>query len=285
MKRLLLLLLILLSVNAFAQRKKSRTKKRTRHTVRHRIREANQEEAVPEEEKATYPFFAVDSITKKMVLTDPPNAEDRPLVLINDAEYNCSLKDIKRENIVDIWVIKRKGAMMMYGKKANAGALIVKTKQALPADLPSTLLPLPKIPIAQKSFVLNEELSYGKLSDIDTSTILKIDTLIQPRFAGSKDIDTTINVTTKWYGTKLYQWKFGTFSKAYKSYIRSLRGKDTKVVYILADGTELTGENKQQLFDQATKADIKTVTFTGPQGTRKNRKPATVSIEINQPAN
>jgi hypothetical protein len=295
MKKLLLILLMLLSVCAFAQRKKHATKKKAKSTAkhskkrssRHRLSggEARVEEPVEEEERAAYPFFKVDSATKKLVLTDPPQEQDRPLVLINDEVYNGRLVDIKRDNILDIAVVKRKGAVMMYGKRAAGGALIIKTKQLLPADLPNHLLPLPKQQPNQKAFVLNEEATYGKVSDIDPETILKIDTLIQPKFVGAKENDTTVNVTTKKYGTKLYQWKFGTLSKAYKSYIRSRRGKDLAVTYIMPDGNELTGEDKLQLFELASKADIKAVTFTGPGGTRKNRKPATVTIELNQPAN
>jgi hypothetical protein len=295
MKKLLLILLMLLSVCAFAQRKKHATKKKAKSTAkhskkrssRHRLSggEARVEEPVEEEERAVYPFFKVDSATKKLVLTDPPQEQDRPLVLINDEVYNGRLVDIKRDNILDIAVVKRKGAVMMYGKRAAGGALIIKTKQPLPADLPNHLLPLPKQQPNQKAFVLNEEATYGKVSDIDPETILKIDTLIQPKFVGAKENDTTVNVTTKKYGTKLYQWKFGTLSKAYKSYIRSLRGKDLAVTYIMPDGNELTGEDKLQLFELASKGDIKAVTFTGPGGTRKNRKPATVTIELNQPAN
>lgn len=296
MKKLLLILLMLLTVGAFAQtRKKHATKKKAKSTAkhskkrssRHRLSggEARVEEPVEEEERATYPFFRVDSVTKKLVLTDPPEEHDRPFVLVNDNVYNGRLQDLKPQSILDISVIKSKGAKMMYGQKAAAGALIIKTKQALPADLPGTLLPLPKQQPNQKAFVLNEEVTYGKVSDIDPETILKIDTLIQPKFVGAAQNDTTVNVTTKKYGTKLYQWKFGTLSKAYKSYIRSRRGKDLAVTYIMPDGNELTGEDKLQLFELASKADIKTVTFTGPRGTRKNRKPATVTIELNQPAN
>ncbi|MES2266538.1 MAG: hypothetical protein V4520_07245 [Bacteroidota bacterium] len=295
MKKLLLILLMLLSVCAFAQRKKHATKKKARTTTKHTKKrssrhrssrgEARVEEPVEEEERAAYPFFSVDSVTKKLVLKDPPEERDRPFVMVNDNVYNGRLQDLKPESILDISVIKPKGAKMMYGQKAAAGALIVKTKQALPADLPGTLLPLPKQQGIQKGFVLNEEVTVGKVSDIDPETILKIDTLIQPKFAGSKDNDTTINVTTKRYGTKLYQWKFGTLSKAYKAYIRSRRGKDLAVTYVMPDGTELTGEDKLQLWELASKADIKAATFTGPTGTRKNRKPATLSIELNQPAN
>ncbi|MGY4539669.1 hypothetical protein ACVW0P_004105 [Mucilaginibacter sp. UYNi724] len=295
MKKLLLIMLMLVTVGTFAQRKKHATKKKakqsTRHTKkrssRHRSSgsEARVEEVVEEEERVAYPFFSVDSVTKKLVLKDPPEERDRPFVMVNDNIYNGRLQDLKPESILDISVIKPKGAKMMYGQKAAAGALIVKTKQALPADLPGTLLPLPKQQVIQKGFVLNEEVSYSKLSDIDTATILKMDTLIQPKFAGSKDNDTTLNVTTKKYGTKLYQWKFGTLSKAYKLYIRSRRGNDANVVYLLPNGIELTGANKLDLFEQATKADIKGATFTGPRGTRKNRQPATLVIELNQAAN
>jgi hypothetical protein len=295
MKKLLLILLMLLTVGAFAQtRKKHATKKKAKSTAkhskkrssRHRLREEGRvEEPVEEEERATYPFFRVDSITKKLVLTDPPEEHDRPFVLVNDNVYNGRLQDLKPQSILDISVIKSKGAKMMYGQKAAAGALIIKTKQALPADLPGTLLPLPKQQPNQKAFILNEEATYGKVSDIDPATILKIDTLIQPKFVGATQNDTTVNVTTKKYGTKLYQWKFGTLSKAYKAYIRSRKGKDLAVTYIMPDGNELTGEDKLQLFELASKADIKAVSFTGPGGTRKNRKPATVTIELNQSAN
>ncbi|MES2060881.1 MAG: hypothetical protein V4456_03120 [Bacteroidota bacterium] len=294
MKKLLLILLMLLTVGAFAQtRKKHATKKKAKSTAkhskkrssRHRLSgEARVEEEV-EEDRSTYPFLVLDSATKKLVLKDPADEKDRPLVLINDAIYTGSLEDIKPATILDLSVIKKKGAKMIYGQKAAAGALIIKTKQPLPADLPSTLLPLPKQHGSQKPIILNEEVTYGKLEDIDPKTILKIDTLIQPKFAGAKDNDTTVNVTTKKYGTKLYQWKFGTLSKAYKTYIRSRKGKDLAVTYIMPDGNELTGEDKLQLFELASKADIKAVSFTGPGGTRKNRKPATVTIELNQPTN
>lgn len=296
MRRLLLILLMFLSVSVFAQRKKHSTKKKagtsaksTKHSrkrLKHRSteEEARVEEPV-EEEHVAYAFFTVDSVTKKLVLKDPADEHDRPFVLVNDNEYHGRLQDLKPEDILDISVIKPKGAKMMYGQKAAAGALIVKTKQALPADLPGTLLPLPKIQPNQKAFVLNEEVTYGQVSDIDPETILKIDTLIQPKFAGATQNDTTVNVTTKKYGTKLYQWKFGTLSKAYKSYIRSRRGKDLAVTYVMPDGTELTGEDKLQLWELASKADIKAATFTGPSGTRNNRKPATLIIELNQPAN
>jgi hypothetical protein len=298
MKKLLLILLMLLTVGAFAQtRKKHAAKKKAKSTAkhskkrssRHRLSgsEARVEEPVEEEEKATYPFFSVDSTTKKLTLKDPVEESDRPFVLVNDNVYNGRLQDLKPENILDISVIKKKGAKMMYGQKAAAGALIIKTKQALPADLPSTLLPLPKQQPNQKAFILNEEPAIGKVSDIDPETILKIDTLIQPKFVGSKDNDTTVNVTTKIYGKKLYQWKFGTLSKAYKAYIKSRRGKDNGVNYVLSDGTTLTGGEEGDLIKllKVYNADPKAASFTGPQGTRKNRKPATLTIELNQPAN
>ena len=294
MRKLLLILLMLLSVSAFAQRKKHASKKKAKHTAKHSARhssrhryseESRVEEPVEEEERVAYPFFSIDSVTKKLVLKDPPEERDRPYVLVNDNVYNGRLQDLKPESIIDISVVKPKAAKMMYGQKAAAGALIVKTKQALPADVPNVLLPLPKTQPNQKAFVLNEEVTYGKVANIDPETILKIDTLIQPKFVGSKDNDTTINVTTKKYGTKLYQWKFGTLSKSYKSYIRSRRGKDLAVTYVMPDGTELTGEDKLQLWELASKANIKSVMFTGPRGTRKNRTPATLIIELNQPAN
>jgi hypothetical protein len=296
MKKLLLILLMLLTVGAFAQRKKHATKKKAKSTTRHSKKrssrhhsegEARMEEAVEEEERVAYPFFSIDSVTKKLVLKDPPEERDRPFVLVNGDEYHGRLQDLKPESILDISVVKPKGAKMMYGQKAAAGALIVKTKQALPANLPSNLLPLPKQQPNQKAFILNEEPTYGKVADIDPTTILKIDTLIQPKFVGSKDNDTTINVTTKVYGKKLYQWKFGTLSKAYKRYIRSRRGNDNGVQYILGDDNVLTGGNEEDLIKLlgVYNLDPKAASFTGPGGTRNNRKPATLSIELNQPAN
>jgi hypothetical protein len=296
MKRLLLLLLMLLSVSAFAQRNKHATKKKAKHTTkrssrhssRHRYTEEGRaEEPVEEEERVAYPFFSIDSVTKKLVLKDPPEERDRPYVLVNDNVYNGRLQDLKPESILDISVVKPKGAKMMYGQKAAAGALIVKTKQALPANLPGNLLPLPKQQPNQKAFILNEEPTYGKVTDVDPATILKIDTLIQPKFVGSKDNDTTINVTTKVYGKKLYQWKFGTLSKAYKRYIRSRRGNDNGVQYILGENNVLTGGNEDDLIKllDVYNLDLKAASFTAPAGTRRNRKPATLTIELNQPAN
>ena len=298
MKKLLLILLMLLTVGAFAQtRKKHATKKKAKSTAkhskkrssRHRLSgsDARVEEPVEEEEKVTYPFFSVDSTTKKLTLKDPFNENDRPFVMVNDNVYNGRLQDLKPENIQDISVIKKKGAKMIYGQKAAAGALIIKTKQALPADLPATLLPLPKQQPNQKAFILNEEPAIGKVSDIDPETILKIDTLIQPKFVGSKDNDTTVNVTTKIYGKKLYQWKFGTLSKAYKTYIRSRRGKDTGVNYVLSDGTILTGGEEGDLIKllKVYNSDITSVTFAGATGKRSNRTPTTVTIEINEQSN
>jgi hypothetical protein len=297
MKRLLLILLMLLSVCAFAQRKKHATKKKARSTAKHSKKrssrhrssggEARVEEPVEEEERVAYPFFSVDSVSKKLILKDPPEERDRPFVLVNDNVYNDRLQDLKPQDILDISVVKSKGAKMMYGQKAAAGALIIKTKQALPADLPSVLLPLPKQQPNQKAFILNEEVTYGKVSDIDPEKILSIDTLIQPKFAGSKDNDTTVNVTTKVYGKKLYQWKLGTLSKAYKTYIRGHRGNDEGVDYTLSDGTILTGGKEEDLINllKVYNAGIKAATFTGPSGTRKNRKRAIVTIELEQAQN
>jgi hypothetical protein len=165
--------------------------------------------------------------------------------------------------------------------------LIIKTKQHLPADLPNTLLPLPKQHGNQKPFMFNEEVTYGKVEDLDPAKILSIDTLIQPKFVGSKDNDTTVSVTTKVYGKKLYQWKLGTLSKAYKTYIRSRRGNDAGVNYILGDGTILIGGKEEDLINllKVYNSGINAATFTGPGGTRRNRKPATVTIELNQSAN
>lgn len=295
MKKLLIIVLVLFCVNAFAQRKKkSHTKKKAktavRHSRRHRVSHEEPVEEFVEAEKTTYPFLTLDSVTKKIVLKDPPNESDRPLVLINDNAYTGLLANIKPEDILDISVVNKKGAKIMYGQKAAAGALIIKTKQALPADLPNVLspnaaVPLTRLPVKHKAFILNEEVTDRLLADIDPTTILKIDTLIQPKFVGSKENDTSLNVTTKYYGTKWYQWKFGTFSKTYKTYIRAHRGKDLNVSYILPNGTELTGEDKLQLFEAATKADIKAVEFTAPKSGRRGNSPVTVTITLNDGVN
>ncbi|WP_374950627.1 hypothetical protein [Mucilaginibacter sp.] len=291
MKKLLLLLLMIFAVGAFAQtRKKHAAKKKARHSVRHRSAggSARMEEAVEKEEKTAYPFISLDSVTKKLTLKDPPNDSDRPYVLVNNNPYYGRLQDLNPKSFTDISVIKSKGAKMIYGQKAAAGALIIETKQVLPAGQPANvLLPMPKGQPSSKPFILNEEPASGKLTDIDPDKILKIDTLIAPKFAGAKENDTTFSVTTKVYGKKLYQWKFGTLSKAYKTYIRGRRGKDSGVNYILNNGTILTGGNEEDLIRllEVYNSDIKTVTFSGPGGTGKNRKPATVNIELNLPEN
>ncbi|GGH03322.1 hypothetical protein [Mucilaginibacter phyllosphaerae] len=284
MKRILIILLVLLSVNASAQRKKSRAKKRAKHTARHR---ASVREEEPEPEPVREFQYVSMGADKRIVLTDPPEGQEKPFIIINDTVYNGRLADLKVDNITDVSVIKRKGARIMYGPKAAAGAIIIKTKQHLPANLAYDALPLPKTGPQQKPFMFNEEVTYGKVEDLDQSKILSIDTLIQPKFAGSKDNDTTVNVTTKVYGKKLYQWKFGTLSKAYKSYIRSRRGKDDGMQYVLSDGTTLTGGNEDDLIKllQVYHADPLSATFAPAKGTRKNRTPATLTIELNQPAN
>lgn len=284
MKRLLIILLVLLSVNASAQRKKSRAKKRAKHTVRHR---ASVREEEPEPEPVREFQYVSMGADKRIVLTDPPEGQEKPFVVINDTVYNGRLQDLNVDNILDVSVIKRKGARIMYGPKAAAGAIIIKTKQHLPANLSDNVSALTKPGPQQKPFMFNEEVTYGKVEDLDQSKILSIDTLIQPKFAGSKDNDTTVNVTTKVYGKKLYQWKFGTLSRAYKSYIRTRRGKDDGVQYVLSDGTTLTGGNEDDLIKllQVYHADPKSATFTGAKGTRKNRTPASLTIELNQPTN
>lgn len=286
MKKILLILLMLLSVSAFAQRKKH-AKKKSRHHTRHSVNVIREEEEVTEEATPKYAFIAVDSATKKMVLVDPPLMQDRPLVMINDNIYTGRLADIKRENILDISVVNKKGAVMMYGKEAAAGALIIKTRQPLPANLPNVILPIPKKEPAKKSFIFNEEVTYGKIEDLDPAKILSIDTLVQPKLVGSRENDTTLNVTTKVYAKKLYQWKFGTLSKSYKTYIRSRRGNDNGVNYVLGDGTILTGGKEDDLIKllKAYNSDPKAVEFTGPRGTGNNRTPATLTIELNQVSN
>jgi hypothetical protein len=282
MKRLLIILLILLSVNAFAQRKKSRVKKRAKHTVRHSA-------STREEEPVLQPEFQYVTMgaDKKIVFTDPPDGQEKPFVIINDTVYNGRLEELKVDNIIDVSVVKRKGARIMYGPKAAAGAIVIKTKQHLPANLAYNTLPLPKPRPQQKPFMFNEEVTYGKVEDIDPKKILSIDTLIQPKFVGSKDNDTTVSVTTKVYGKKLYQWKFGTLSKAYKTYIRSRRGNDNGVNYVLSDGTILTGGKEEDLIKllKVYNSDTKSVTFTSATGKRSNRTPTTVTIEINEQPN
>ncbi|MCQ6958820.1 hypothetical protein [Mucilaginibacter aquariorum] len=282
MKRLLIILLILLSVDAFAQRKKSRVKKRAKHTVRHRA-------SVREDEPVLQPEFQYVTMgaDKKIVFTDPPEGEAKPFVIINDTVYNGRLEELKADNVIDVSVVKRKGARIMYGPKAAAGAIIIKTKQHLPANMAYNSLPLPKPRPQQKPFMFNEEVTYGKIEDLDPKKILSIDTLIQPKFIGSKDNDTTVSVTTKVYGKKLYQWKFGTLSKAYKTYIRSRRGNDNGVNYVLSDGTTLTGGKEEDLIKllKVYNSDITSVTFAGATGKRSNRTPTTVTIEINEQSN
>jgi hypothetical protein len=286
MKKLLLILLILLSVGAFAQTRKKHAKKKVSRTTKNRVRHRA---SARENEPVQQPDFQYVKMgaDKKIVFTDPPEGQEKPLVIINDTVYNGRLEELRSDNVIDVSVIKRKGARIMYGPKAAAGAIIIKTKQHLPANTGHNTLPLPKPRPQQKPFMFNEEVTYGKVEDLDRSKILSIDTLIQPKFVGSKENDTTVNVTTKVYGKKLYQWKFGTLSKAYKTYIRSRRGNDNGVNYILGDGTILAGGKEEDLIKllNVYNSDIKAVTFTGPVGTRKNRKPATVTIELNQPAN
>ncbi|MBB5395588.1 hypothetical protein [Mucilaginibacter sp. AK015] len=280
MKKLLLILLILLSVGAFAQHKK-RAKKKVRRTAKRSVRHKAIEKTEPD-----FQYVAMGP-DKRIVFTDPPEELEKPFVLINDTVYNGRLQDLNVDDIIDVSVIKRKGARIMYGPKAAAGAIIIKTKQQLPANAGNNVLPSPKPPTVKKSFLFNEEVTYGNVEDLDPKKILSIDTLIEPKFTGSKDNDTTISVTTKVYGKKLYQWKFGTLSKAYKTYIRSRRGNDNGVLYILGDGTTLTGGKEEDLIKllNVYNAGVKSVSFTPPGGKRKNRTPAKVTIELNQPEN
>jgi outer membrane lipoprotein-sorting protein len=284
MKKLLLILLMFLSVCAFAQTRKKHAKKKASRTSKHRVRHnaSIREEEPVQEEEFQYVTIGPD---KKIVFTDPPDGQEKPFVIINDTVYNGRLQDLKVGSIIDVSVVKRKGARIMYGAKAAAGAIIIKTKQHLPANLSYEALPLPKPKAEQKSFMFNEEVTYGKVEDLSPKDILSIDTLIQPKFVGSKDNDTTVSVITKAYGKKLYQWKFGTLSKAYKTYIRSRRGNDGGVNYVLSDGTTLAGGKEEDLIKllKVYNSDPKAADFTGPHGTRKNRTPATLTIELNQP--
>jgi hypothetical protein len=286
MKKLLLILLMLLTVGAFAQTRKKHAKKKVSRTTKHRVRHRA---SVREDEPVLQPEFQYVTMgaDKKIVFTDPPEGEAKPFVIINDTVYNGRLEDLKADNIIDVSVVKRKGARIMYGPKAAAGAIIIKTKQHLPANLGYNALPLPKPRPQQKPFMFNEEVTYGKIEDLDPRKILSIDTLIQPKFIGSKDNDTTVSVTTKVYGKKLYQWKLGTLSKAYKTYIRSRRGNDNGVNYVLSDGTILTGGKEEDLIKllKVYNSDITSVTFAGATGKRSNRTPTTVTIEINEQPN
>ncbi|RYU91107.1 hypothetical protein EWM62_03980 [Mucilaginibacter terrigena] len=285
MKKLLLILLMFLTVSAFAQTRKKHAKKKVKHTTRRSARHrASRESEPPPQPDFQYVKMGAD---KKMVFTDPPEGEEKPFVLINDTVYNGRLEELRVEDILDVSVIKRKGARIMYGPKAAAGAVIIKTKQHLPANIPDSALPVPKPRPQQKSFLFNEEVTYGKVEDLDPKKILSIDVLVQPKFVGSKENDTTVSVITKVYGKKLYQWKFGTLSKAYKAYIRSRRGNDTGVNYVLSDGTTLTGGKEEDLLKllRVYNSGVTAVTFTGPKGTRRNRTPATVNIELNQATN
>ncbi|HEK20250.1 hypothetical protein [Mucilaginibacter sp.] len=291
MKRLLIILLVLLSVtSADAQRKKSRTKKKAKHTSVRRSRGRHHRATLysePEPEPEETLQYVTMGADKRMVFNDPPEGEPKPYVLINDIPYTGNLRDINVNDVIEASVVNRKSARAMYGPKASAGAVLIKARR-LPAGLTGTpvtqLQPQATVQsVPRKSFIYNEEVTYGNVSDIAPEKILSIDTLMQPKFMGAKEVDTTISVTSKVYGRKLYQYKFGTLSKPYKRYIRSRRGNDKGVVYEVSDGTTLEGGNGDDLLKlfKLYSADIQSVEFTGPHCTRKNRVPAKLTIVLN----
>ncbi|QXV65215.1 hypothetical protein INP83_19385 [Mucilaginibacter sp. 21P] len=292
MKRLLIILLVLFTVGSVdAQRKKSSSKKKAKHLSvkksskkrRHHRGGGSSSYAEPDPEPEEEFQYVTMGADKRMVFNDPPEGEQKPYVLINDVPYEGNLRDINVNDVLEVSVVKRKSARAMYGAKAAAGAVFIKARHMPNGMASAPVKPVTTLPV-KKSFIYNEEVTFGSVSDIAPEKILAIDTLIQPKFVGSKDNDTTLNVTSKVYGKKLYQYKFGTMSKAYKRYIRSRRGKDDGVNYVVSDGTTLIGGNEDDLLTlfKLYSADISSVSFTPAKGTRKNRIPATLNIELNQ---
>ncbi|MBL4674709.1 MAG: hypothetical protein JKY70_00630 [Mucilaginibacter sp.] len=291
MKRLLIILLVFFTVGiADAQRKKSSSKKKAKHSSvkksskkkRHRGGGSSSYSEPDPEPEDEFQYVTMNA-DKHMVFNDPPDGEQKPYVLINDVPYEGNLRDLNVDDVIEVSVVKRKSARAMYGAKAAAGAVFIKAKNLPNGTVAAPVTRPSQLPV-KKSFIYNEEVTYGSVQDISPEKILLIDTLIQPKFVGSKDNDTTLNVTSKVYGKKLYQYKFGTFSKAYKSYIRSRRGKDDGVNYVVSDGTTLTGGNEDDLLAlfKLYSADIASATFIPAKGSRKNRTPATLNIELNQ---
>ncbi|MES2060882.1 MAG: hypothetical protein V4456_03125 [Bacteroidota bacterium] len=89
-------------------------------------------------------------------------------------------------------------------------------------------------------------------------------------------------IVTKQYGTKQYQEKFSKFSKDYRSYLIAHKGDDSRICYVLPDGSILTDNSidKQRKLYEINASDIKSITFSKESEKATGIKPAIVGINI-----
>jgi hypothetical protein len=203
---------------------------------------------------------------KKLVMRDAANVGGKAYVEIDGKVYKGSLSSINLDSILKLVVIKAGDAKNVYGEKAKNGAILITTKsstevgdillssidRSLNKDKVHNQDSVETGPNAKDSamYVIDGELSSEKnLHKIDPDNILSIDVLKKSEVSDpslSNVKSDVVAVITKYYAIKQYQNKFSAFSKEYVNYLKTQKGDDSRLKYVL-DGRTLPEDNNSDI--------------------------------------
>ncbi|HTD40332.1 MAG TPA: hypothetical protein VK671_06900 [Mucilaginibacter sp.] len=171
-----------------------------------------------------------------------PGTSD-PLIMVDDSAYNGDIHHIKSDDVSSIEVIKGGDAKQVFGPKAQNGAFIIKTKYY--GDKSGTVtgptrkfsdgpvlyvmdgMPIPKELVNKDDILIKEVVTGKKLEEMG--------------WYPNKKLDSVIIIVTKKSAVMEYQFKFSTFSKKYKDYMKSHQNNDEDFLYVL-DGIPVQGK-------------------------------------------
>jgi len=212
---------------------------------------------------------------KKLVLHDAKNKNERPLIVVNGAEYEDKLSTIKADDICEVMVIKAADAVRLYGKKAANGAILIMAREPGPDS--AGVVPLTPVLKDKGLLILDGEISDRKLADIDPGQIFKLEFLVSPQEINSSIKDTTTHITTRAFAIKQYQQKLSALSSDYRSYLKKKEGDDRELLYVL-NGEMMEKKDRiafiKQLYELSAK-DINAVVFVDKywKGQISNKNP------------
>lgn len=134
----------------------------------------------------------------------------------------------------------------------------------------------------KKLFVVNGVIFNKDIAIIPKDSIVFVDSLLKDANKDFPMQHDVIVLVTKDFATKKYQEKFSKFSKKYHSYLIAHKGDDSRIGYVLPDGSVLTGNSidKHRKLYKIAASDIKSITFDKESEKATGIKPAIVGINI-----
>jgi hypothetical protein len=247
MKKLLVILLVYLSVSAFAQTEEN----------------------------------TIDTSQIKIVKHKP--VVGPALFVVDGVVFKNELPKIDIKSIERIHLLKQSTAKAYYGEAGKYGVVLITSKnrkQSIKFVKLNRLLSKTKT-----LFIIDGEFLNGQPVDLKFTDVVLLNFLQSPEAIeeyGNRAKNGAVVIITNPDITRYYQRKFASYSNDYRAYIEEHFGDDNEIVYLLNDGSLLrpdTYRNKIRL-NEISKADIKTVVFTKSHKKVSGKTPVIVSIEL-----